>query len=320
MESSSDALPPNLQSLLNELTKLPVLLEQEIVLHLQRSEPTSTSTAPSASEHEVMQLWEQLEVAKRELQLIREEHQAVLENKNKWDQAVAEAAAQHRAITDEVQASEIRWQNLEQDRLSFETQRTQLAEAQAQLEHAIGQLDTRESCIARREQQVAQLAERFEGTRHWLENLMPGWLADEAIAPWRDALMNDAQHSSTSSNAAGLLFATLSLYSYAQRENDARAVADVLREVGRRLYAWVKECGHDDQLASQIAQTWADAINRECSGRCEVEVPVPGAPALNQTMNFRPRPGVSAQTVATVQFWCVRGAKREVIHRAEVNV
>jgi hypothetical protein len=298
-----------------------MLLEHELLLHLQRSQPAAAaSAAPATSEHEVMQLWQQVEDAKRELQRITTEHHAKLDEMLKLEDNLAAADQQHRRITAETLAAEIRWQRLEQDLQSFETQRAQLAEAQAQAEHAHAELTARETAIAQREQQVAHLSERFEGTRHWLENLMPTWLADESIAPWRDALMHDAQHTSASSNAAGLLFATLSLYSYAQRDTDARAVADALREVGRRLYAWIKECGHDDQVAAQVAQSWADAINRECTGRCEVEVPVPGAPASNQVMNFRPRPGVSAQTVATVQFWCVRGAKREVIHRAEVTV
>jgi hypothetical protein len=315
MDPSPNLLPPSLQGLINTLTKLPVLLEHELNIYLQNthSAVAPNSAAPATSKEEVMQIWQQVEDAKLELKLLTAAHNAKRDEMLKLEDSMLAADQQQRHLTAEAQASEIRWQRLEQDRLSFETQRAHLAEAQAEF-------SAREADITQRELRVASLSERFEGTRHWLENLMPGWLCEESISPWRDALMHDAQHANTSSNAAGLLFATLSLYSYAQRDTDARTVADALREVGRRLYAWIKECGHDDQLASQVAQSWADAINRECAGRCEVEVPVPGAPASNQTMNFRPRPGVSAQTVINVQFWCVRGAKREVIHRAEVTV
>jgi hypothetical protein len=177
-----------------------------------------------------------------------------------------------------------------------------------------------ETILAQRERSFHERAALLDGTRYWLESLLPTWLQEDDIAPWRDAMLEDAKHPSSSSTTAGLLFATLSLYTYAQRDTDARAVADALRDLGRRLFAWLKERNLGDYDASAVAQVIAEQINRECSGRCELEVPVPGSAAQNQTMLYQPRPGVSAQSVLTVQSWCVRGAKREVIHRATITV
>ena len=116
------------------------------------------------------------------------------------------------------------------------------------------------------------------------------------------------------------LLGVASLPAYATSAVTGSGVFNALRDVSRRLFAWLKERNVSDYDASAVAQSWAEQINRECAGRCEIEVPVPGSPAQSQTMLYQPRPGVSAQSVLTVQSWCVRGAKREVIHRANVTV
>ncbi len=326
MESS---LPPKLLGLLSQLTDVSVLLKQEMLalLQAQSTVPVTASNDKSQAEAEWLQLSQHLEQAKAELQQVTADRDRTVEDLSRWEEAVAKASEQHHKLQTEAGAIELQLQRLAEEQRQVEFHRAQYSEAVSQSERMKAEiadreqnLSARESSIAQHEQEIATRSERLEGTRYWLESLLPTWLQEENIAPWQDALMDDAQHPRAASTAAGLLFSTLSLYTYAQRDTDVRAVADALRDVGRRLFAWLKERNYGDYDASMVAQSLAEHINRECSGRCEVEVPVPGSPAQNQTMLYQPRPGVSAQSVLAVQSWCVRGAKREVIHRAAVSV
>ena len=158
-------------------------------------------------------------------------------------------------------------------------------------------------------------AESLTQTRRVIERLWPRFLLTEGFAEWRDgiekAILQDAPPPS-----AALLFANLHGYTACLLENDLKYLRDVLRDISRFLYAWIKENRHDERSAFQIALAWAAAINEECAGRLEIEVPEPGTPANSLSMTFPPRG--SSPEVASVRTWCVRDAQRRVIHRAEV--
>lgn len=319
-------LPARLQDLLKQLEH-----ELKYILQAQPSAPDPKIAAPSADvaqvENKLMELWQETERAESRLREITARHDSTVADLERWTHDVGIASEQHQSITAEAAAAAVQIQRLADEQRRIDFQRTQAEELAAAVEAARAETDARdqsltvrESAVSQREQDIAKRGEWLETTRYWLESLLPGWLQEEHIAPWRDAMLDDAQHPRTTSNAAGLLFANLSLYTYAQKETDARVVADALRDVSRRLFAWLKERSVSDLDACSVAQSWADQINRECAGRCEIEVPVPGSPAQSQTMLYQPRPGVSAQSVLTVQSWCVRGAKREVLHRANVTV
>jgi len=331
-----NTLPDRLRELLYQLTRVPVQIEQEIesLLALQTppaaSMPVLTSApAPNVlkAEEDLTQLWQEIDQAKAELQRLNAKNQEQAADLERWEDDIAKAILQNQRLAADAATAEVQIHR-------FKEQESQILDYFAQYEAAVEQagrvqkeLDIRERKVSENETELAQREHSFneraalqDGTRRWLERLLPTWLEEEGIAPWKDAMMEDAKHLTTSSTTAGLLFFTLSLYTYAQRDTDARAVADALRDVGRRLFAWLKERNLGDYEASVVAQAMAEQINRECSGRCELEVPVPGSAAQTQTMLYQPRPGVSAQSVLTVQSWCVRGAKREVIHRASITV
>ena len=321
-------LPTRLAELLDQLTKAPALIEQEVRAMQQMPAATvvGDGEVPSA-EGKLIELWQQIEQAKTELTATEAKRVSVVEDLSRWKDAVAAASKQHEQILVHVSAAQAQLQRINEEQRDLSLRRSdceqiiaQAGQAHFQLQQREQSVTEREQSLAAREQSITQLGERLEGTRFWLEHLLPSWLTEDGIVGWRDALMDDAQHPRAASNTAGLLFATLSLFTYAQRDTDTRAIADALRDVGRRLFSWLKERELGDYEASGVAQAWAERINRECDGRCEIEVPVPGTPAQNQTMLYQPRPGVSAQSVASVQSWCVRGAKREVIHRAAVTV
>ncbi|MBK8093572.1 MAG: hypothetical protein IPK32_16740 [Verrucomicrobiaceae bacterium] len=334
-----NTLPDRLRELLYQLTKVPGQIEQEVVALLAVQTPPAPPVAsipmpPSApspnvakAEEDLTQLWQQIEQAKAELERLTAANDEQAADLEKWSNDIAKASEQHYRLTAEATAAELQIHRLKEEQsqiLAYRAQYEAVIEkagiVQRELDAREQNVSANEAALTQREQIVNERAARLDGTRYWLESLLPTWLREDSIAPWRDAMMEDAQHPSASSTAAGLLFATLSLYTYAQRDTDARAVADALRDVGRRLFAWLKERNLGDYDASVVAQAMAEQINRECSGRCELEVPVPGSAAQNQTMLYQPRPGVSAQSVLTVQSWCVRGAKREVIHRATITV
>lgn len=326
-------LPPRLQDLLSQLSKVPALLEHELKYLLQAppAAPVPIAAAPSPEVAQVKdklaELWREIERADAQLKQLTTKHDEKVQDLADLEDAIAKADTQHKSITAEAAAAAVLIQRLGEEQQGIDLHRTQAQELAAAVEGAKAELDVREqnlaardTAVSQREQDITKRGEWLEATRYWLESLLPSWLQDEHIAPWRDAMLDDAQHPRIASNAAGLLFANLSLYTYAQKETDARVVADALRDVSRRLFAWLKERSISDYDASTIAQSWAEHINRECAGRCEVEVPLPGSPAQSQTMLYQPRPGVSAQSVLTVQTWCIRGSKREVIHRANVTV
>jgi hypothetical protein len=335
-----NTLPDRLRELLYQLTKVPGQIEQEVVALLAVQTPPAPPLASSIqmppsppspnvakAEEELTQLWQQIEQAKAELKRLLAANDEQAADLERWGDDVVKASDEHQRLKAEAVAAEVQIHRLKEEEIRILTNHAHYEAvidragiAQRELDAREQNVSANEAELAKREQIVNKLAARLDGTRYWLESLLPTWLREEGFAPWHDAMMEDAKHPSDSSTAAGLLFASLSLYTYAQRDTDARAVADALRDVGRRLFAWLKERNLGDYDASAVAQAMAEQINRECSGRCELEVPVPGSAAQNQTMLYQPRPGVSAQSVLTVQSWCVRGAKREIIHRASITV
>lgn len=330
MDSS---LPPKLQDLLNQLRQALAQIELE-VLAMQRAVPVVSVQQTETSELDLAQAdkdlgeWQQaIEKAKADHALITRQNNELIEDNARMEAAVAAGWEQQKQIESEVSMARLKLLRLAEKQHQFELHRQHyeqvvaegkaLATDLAAREQAAKQ---REEAVSCREHDVSARSERLEATRYWLESLVPSWLNESDVSEWRNALMDDAQHPRSASTTAGLLFATLSLYTFAQRDTDMRAIADALRDLGRRFFAWLKERNVSDAQASNIAQVWAAHINRDCEGRCELEVPVPGAPAQSQTMLYQPRPGVTAQSIVAVQSWCVRGAKREVIHRANVTV
>lgn len=335
-------LPLKLKVLLASLAEAPGQIEEEVKALLCRVPTTAPSvlavSAPAEgtvqAESELKSLLRQIEQANCDLILC---HREIEQAKVKQDEqandlgecedAIEKAHAQYTQLLGKVEDEKLKLQSCEDkmremdhDRVHFQNEVYRFEVAQSAFQQRANVLAASEEQFARREQIISEQVEKFENTRRWLESLLPAWLSEASTAPWKDALLEDVQQPPPSSTAAGLLFASFSFYIYAQRDSDARSVVDALREVGRRLFAWLKERNMGDYEATTIARIMADHINNECTGRCEVEVPVPGSPAQNLTMLYQPRPGVSAQSVLSVQSWCVRGAKREVIHRATVTV
>jgi len=150
------------------------------------------------------------------------------------------------------------------------------------------------------------------------DRLWPVWLKAEDMGEWKMAI-ESALADNTSSPAVGLLFAAIHSFSAAMHDEDPKTLHDSLRDVGRRLYAWLLDAGRTDEEASTIAEKWAKSINEECRGRGEIEVPVPGHAANNQWMIFQPRGG-SSPDVLSVRSWCVRDSLKRPVHRAEVTV
>lgn len=151
-----------------------------------------------------------------------------------------------------------------------------------------------------------------------LERYWPSWLLTGALAEWK-ARIEAGVFEATSPPSFGLLFAAVHTYKAALQDTDPKTLHDSLRDVGRRLYAWLRDLDHSDADSANIAERWAQAINGDCAGRGEIEVPIPGNAANNQWMIFQPRGG-SSPDVASVRSWCVRDAQKRPVHRAEVTV
>jgi hypothetical protein len=151
-----------------------------------------------------------------------------------------------------------------------------------------------------------------------LSRCWPEWLKSNNLSEWRTGI-ETALTDASSPTSVGLLFAALHTSNAAFRDDDPKTLHDSLREVGRRLYGWLRDLGKSDEDAAIVAEKWGQAINSNCSGRGEVEIPIPGHAANNQWMIFQPRGG-SSPDVVSVRTWCVRDAQKRPVHRAEVTV
>lgn len=156
-------------------------------------------------------------------------------------------------------------------------------------------------------------ADKFILNRCW-----PEWIKSNSLAEWYEILYH-ALADSSSPPSVGLLFAALHTSNAALCDNDPKTLHDSLRDIGRRLYAWLRDLEKSEIDAANIAERWARVINAHCAGRGEVDVPVPGCEANNQWMIFQPRGG-SSPDVLSVRTWCVRDAQKRPVHRAEVTV
>ncbi len=193
------------------------------------------------------------------------------------------------------------------------------AQRAEELKDIATKLDQRKMELDAKAADVAKWSAAAAAASHLKEKLWPGWLRAGSLATWEEKL-EAAISSGAATPTAALLFAAIHGYTAAIKDVDLKLLHDSLREVSRRLLAWLKENGLDDSAVVETAGQWAAEINRECQPRAEVEIPVLGAPATNQWMIFRPRPGVNSPDVLTVQTWCVRNAQKQPIHRAEITV
>jgi hypothetical protein len=229
--------------------------------------------------------------------------------------------SQKTELENEVRELEIARKAAHEQVADLESQRSTLVEKAGEWQSVADQAEairlledkergTREECSELQKQNAVAQA--------LLDKLWPEWIKARDMAEWKTNIELGIANRA-SSPAVGLLFAALHTFSAALHDDDPKTLHDSLRDVGRRFYAWLRESGKMDDEAAVIADKWAQAINGECEGRGEVEVPVPGHAANNQWMIFQPRGG-SSPDVLSVRSWCVRDAQRRPVHRAEVTV
>ena len=260
------------------------------------------------------------------------QHKAQLEEVS---QGIVAAETEAGNAADLKRETEVEITRLKRDADSARNELTQLSGRREELEAGLTQARTliSEAEPIRRskeaaEKSLAELEERraeFEGYRHvgenahlLLERFWPEWLRTGALAEWKSRI-EAGVFDAASPPSFGLLFAAVHTFNAALRDSDPKTLHDSLRDVGRRLYTWLRDLGQSDADSANIAEQWAQAINGDCAGRGEIEVPIPGNAANNQWMLFQPRGG-SSPDVASVRSWCVRDAQKRPVHRAEVTV
>lgn len=150
------------------------------------------------------------------------------------------------------------------------------------------------------------------------ERIWPPWMLSPEFAKWREDLEKSVL-CLDSPPATGLLFAAIHSYNAATRDSDPKTLIDSLRDIGRRLYAWLRDRGLSEEEAADVSEEWGKAINQHCAGAATVDIPKPGNAAEVSWMSFQPRGG-SAPDVISVRNWCVRDSQSRPSHRAEVIV
>lgn len=189
----------------------------------------------------------------------------------------------------------------------------------AEFEKQAADLALRSEELAAQQEDVARWSEAARGAEHLQEELWPEWLRSGQLSEWKDRLQI-AILSGESTPSAALFFAALHGYTAATRDSDTKALHDSLRDVSRRLFTWLREQALDECEVMEVGAQWAEEINRECRSNAEIEIPILGAPATNQWMIFRPKPGMNSPDVVSVQTWCVRNSQKQPVHRAEITV
>jgi DNA repair exonuclease SbcCD ATPase subunit len=268
------------------------------------------------------------EKARRELETTLEQSKHAEAELLQRQQAVEAAKSARTEAESELAAVRAEIVKLKETLQQIEARRQELETAAAEAEGVIEQaeaisrdkadLETKLAALAAQETEYRGYREDYEATQRVLTRIWPEWLRDGALASWREQI-EIAQFQAEAPASATLLFAALHGYRAALRETtDSRVLLDAIREVARRLYQWLKDQGKTENEAAEIAQSWAAGINRECDGKAEVEVPIPGDPADSTWMSFRP--GASAMpVVVSVQTWCVRDSLKRPLNKAQIT-
>lgn len=150
------------------------------------------------------------------------------------------------------------------------------------------------------------------------ERIWPPWMLTSEFATWKRDLETGLL-ASDSPPSNGLLFAAIHSHNAAMRDADPKILIDSLRDIGKRLYAWLRDRGLSEEQSAEASEEWGKAINNHCAGAAKVDIPRPGNAAEVSWMSFQPRGG-SAPDVVSVRNWCVRDSQSRPAHRAEVIV
>ena len=158
---------------------------------------------------------------------------------------------------DRLEAEEVARQQAELLRLGdeIERERALLTKAQADNDEAWEKHEEAARQVAMEsaswEVQRAVLREEaaaLDRTRRVIVKIWPGFLLSEAFAPWKERLEAALLQDQTPA-APALLFANLHGYTACLLESDLKYLRDVLRDISRFLYAWLKEEGHSEHDA-----------------------------------------------------------------------
>lgn len=229
-------------------------------------------------------------------------------------QVIEELEARKTQLTTDVDAFEgtkERFQIMLQERSAVEEHLRAMKSEEADLE-------AKSRLLASREEGLRIGLEKVEHAGELMRKLWPEWLCGEDLKHWKELIERDV-FSENSPPSFSLLFAAIHNYNASLRDPDNRIFLDALRDLGRRLYQWLRDLGKSENAIAEVAEAWAAAINAECEGRCAIQVAVPGNPANNKWMSFTPKGG-SSPDVANVRSWCVSDNQGRPIHRAEVVI
>jgi len=172
--------------------------------------------------------------------------------------------------------------------------------------------------IDKEQEGFASFQLKIKETNSMRERIWPPWMLNPEFENWKVDLEKSII-TPDSPPSVGLLFAAIHSHSAAIRDTDPKTLIDSLRDIGRRLYAWLRDRGLSEEECADASEEWGKAINQHCAGAAKVDVPRPGNAAEVSWMTFQPRGG-SAPDVVSVRNWCVRDAQSRPAHRAEVIV
>jgi hypothetical protein len=295
--------------------------DQELPVYNQAANDHGGTTPDDSTAALVADLNERVEEAQQKLHQLalelredNEKLEVTRHNLSSTEQTLGELESQKAQLTEEIKS-------LEQSEKEFQIlqQKCSVVEEHLRvLESEEVEFEAKSRLLTSREEGLRIGLEKVEHAGELMRKLWPEWLCGEDLRHWKELIERDV-FSENSPPSFSLLFAAIHNYNASLRDPDNRIFLDALRDLGRRLYQWLKDLGKSEESTAEVVEAWAAAINAECEGRCAIQVAVPGNPANNKWMSFTPRSG-SAPDVASVRSWCVTDNQGRPIHRAEVVV
>ncbi len=291
------------------------------VVPLIQSSPTQVLTLHSDEEATLADLRLNVAKSQEELDQIVRELARSDDEKRDLEKSLALLQAQLQDLEAKKSDLERELAALDASRREWETLRQEVANLTQHIQQMQGEADRLENRRRDFELREGEAQRGMEEGRHanqLLGRLWPGWMMSPGLQQWKGRLEQDL-FNPDAPPSFGLLFAAIHTYNAALRDPDARFLLDALRELGRRLYQWLKDLDLDEMAVAEQVEMWAGAINTECEGRSSLQVANPGTQANNKSMVFAPKGG-SSPDVVSVRSWCVIDQQGRPIHRAEVVV
>ncbi|MDA7919276.1 hypothetical protein N9B36_01680, partial [Akkermansiaceae bacterium] len=249
------------------------------------------------SEREKIQLEDELESCKAQIELFRNEKQAAesevetLEGRVcELDEAKAQCEDRVTKITLELQKAAEKSETLARDRDTLED-RTSEMEQQKKVSRKLDQL------------------------------IWPDFMEKAEMKEWKGRLQDALDQDQTDDNVIVIIANLFNFNAFCGLGDKwTRRLIDVLQDFSRALFAWCERFGLEPEQAVSQANLWAEQFSVKGEGGFEIEVPGPDEPFDQRVMvSFETGNMSGSRDVKSVKTWCIKDGSGRILKQAEVT-